>query len=323
MFKLLLLALLFLSNVTLYICLKCNNLEKLDYLSEDFIRSSKDRIPPLIISPFDEEIYTKIGYLLSSITGYYTGSVVVDDYEKVCGLRTIGIQGYLYDFDDSNVNSRGDGIPLISLQNKASRVKCRKGVIREFNRIVLIVRDPIASISSRWRDKALDNESIMNHAVEGAKEYNHDLQRFIIPILMNLPDKDFLILRYEDIFGTNSRLSVNKLLDFLNLGTSVSQSHLDNSLKQTLAACPTTHVSTDDPWMNALKNCSYIHYIKYFNINFDYPIHFSHCNGSEAPSQTSEVAVRDLIKCKDRFGHVVSYNNSESKEDIPLLVSFP
>lgn len=330
MVQLLLLTALFLLSFLPNKGLKCTtNLDNIDYLSENFIRSSKDRIPPLIISPFDEEIYTKIGYLLSSLTGYHIGSVVIDDHEKVCGLRTIGIQGYLNYFDDSDVNSRGDGIPLISLQNKASRVKCRKGVIREFNRIVLIVRDPLVSISSRWTGHIPDNESnenIMTHAIDGAKEYNHDLQRFIIPILMNLPDKDFLILKFEDVFESRSgHHSIHKLLNFLDLDIDISRSQVDNSFNRTLATCPTSNhkVYMNDPWINARKNCSYIHYIKFFNIYFNYSVDFSHCNEEEMSDQSGNVAVRDLIKCKDHFGQVLSYNNLTSKESIPLLVSFP
>ncbi len=327
MVQLTLLAALFLLNFLPNKGQKCTtNIDNIDYLSEDFIRSSKDRIPPLIVSPFDEEIYAKIGYLLSSVTGYHTGSVIVEDHEKVCGLRTIGIQGYLNYFDDSNVNSRGDGIPLISLQNKASRVKCRKGVIREFNRIVLIVRDPLMSIFSKLNRHILNNESIMKLAIDGAKEYSHDLQRFIIPILMNLPDKDFLILKFEDLFESpNSYHSIQKLLNFLDLDISVSSSHIDTSFNRTIAACPRSihDVYMNDLWMNVRKNCSYIHYIKFFNIYFNYSIDFSHCNEVEMSDQTRNVAVRDLIKCKDHFGQVLSYNYSTSKESIPLLISFP
>jgi hypothetical protein len=188
--------------------------------------------PPLLLSmPGSGSIWFR--KLIEQTTGWLTGSLgqvdgsvdpLLDQLfggEKYCGRRFAAIN-----CPDPTLVSTNEKLSL-ALHVKAYRAKCRKGVIHEFTRSIVLVRNPFDAIVSAYRDSffhegSLDpsivgdsgqivlpmNQHWIDFAIEAAESYPIVWKESFATLVSGQYAGKTLVVKYEDLLDQDSRVAV-------------------------------------------------------------------------------------------------------------------
>lgn len=227
----------------------------LTYISES--EMFKKYPPHLVSLPGSGNSWVRL--LIEYETGIYTGSMDTMDFEllmdggfpgeKACGIRTSAIRAHPHFFDF--VNDR------LRLRHTFQRDKCKRGLVRELKRMIVLVRNPFDALWSYYQylqslsrsnyltEKSFNVENWVYYSPHIAKFWDIDFYRIILPLLHSYNPMDVTIIRYEDLLNPSINLeTLNKLMRFMG-HTSVSIERLRCAF--ILADKPSVHRRTDDP----------------------------------------------------------------------------
>mmetsp|Transcript_24275 Transcript_24275/g.40527 ORF Transcript_24275/g.40527 Transcript_24275/m.40527 type:complete len:507 (-) Transcript_24275:1170-2690(-) len=256
-----------LAFVTISLQLRTLSSEKLsyEYCSEHYgnltyIPESKmfDQYPPHLLSlPGSGNSWLRL--LIEYATGIYTGSMDTWDTEflgeggfigeRSCGLRLAVIRAHPHFFDFLNGKLR--------FRHPHQRDKCKRGLIREMKRMIVLVRNPYDTLWSQYqllnslshsgyitRD-TFEREHWHTFAPDMASFINSEFYRIILPIFKVYLPEDLTIVRYEDLLDPiKGPDALGKLTrGFMKVGD-ISDEKLHCAFK--LADKPLVHRNTAD-----------------------------------------------------------------------------
>lgn len=188
-----------------------------------------EKYPPHLLSfPGSGNAWVRL--LIEYATGFYTGSMDTYDYEflgdggfigeKSCGLRLAALRAHPHFFDFLNGKLR--------FSHNFQRDKCKRGLIREMKRMIVLVRNPYDSL---WSYYQLLNS--LNHAGYLTTEtfdaanwlymspiiagfWDSQFHRIVKPIFETFPAADLHIVKYEDLMNTTIRATaLQDLMSFM------------------------------------------------------------------------------------------------------------
>lgn len=173
---------------------------------------------------------------------YFTGSIYNDTSlanslraENTCGLRMTAIKGHTGDFTIDEKNR------ALRFLGTAFRNKCRKGVIFDFRRIILLVRDPYAAVLSEYhRQITQDHAGIIDqlnvsqwysHARNLSMVLHYETKSVVLPLLRLIEPINLHIVHYEHLLDKSKRLeTLRNMTHFAGFVTG-SQERLECAFK--------------------------------------------------------------------------------------------
>ncbi|KAJ1428894.1 hypothetical protein B484DRAFT_449636 [Ochromonadaceae sp. CCMP2298] len=170
------------------------------------------RYPPHLLS-FMGAGSAWLRLLVEYATGVYSGSMDTTDFEyketkifggeRFCGLRMVMLRSHPHFFDFLNGKLR--------FRHNPQRDKCKKGLIREMKRIILLVRNPYDALWSNYQllhhlshaeylTTSTFNEqdwgSLVPHM---AMQFNSEFHTVVLPVLETFQPADVTVIKYEDL----------------------------------------------------------------------------------------------------------------------------
>ncbi len=216
-----------------------------------------ERKPPLLLS-FPGSGNTWIRLLIEYCTGYYTGSLYNDNElntvlvgEKSCGIRTAAIKSH-----PNELRIIPEKLPngiiedRIKPLNKKERKKCNRGMVHNWEKIIMLVRDPFLSIfadtqrlisghhSGSISYKVYNNHSYVQKrfhdiALISAKDYNYSWYNIILPSINSYKPENIYTLKYELMLQNSTKyLEINNLLQFMDYNVSIERINCSFLLSQ-------------------------------------------------------------------------------------------
>jgi hypothetical protein len=229
------------------------------YGSLDYIPEGKmfEKYPPHLLS-FPGAGNSWLRLLIEYSTGFYTGSMGNDDFEflgvggfvgeRSCGLRLAALRAHPHFFDFINGKLR--------CAHNYQRDKCKKGLVREMKRMIILTRNPYDSLWSQYQllnslshseyltTETFDHNTWLYMAPILAEQMNRELYRVVKPILDTFPVEDLTVVRYEDLADPQKRKeALRKVLRFMQYD--VADERLDCAFL--LADKPFVHRNANDP----------------------------------------------------------------------------
>jgi hypothetical protein len=154
--------------------------------------------------------------LIEYSTGYFTGSIDVNDFElrqlftgeAACGLRTSIVKGHPSDMILKEEKSRATGRQVVNIRfiYKVHRKKCQRGSIHFWEKVVLLVRDPYNAIFAEFQRRhtgsaniSYFNASAHNHtiwlenALKSAEDYEVGMEHLVYPIVLGSQSAGLLV----------------------------------------------------------------------------------------------------------------------------------
>lgn len=199
----------------------------------------RKKSPPILLSqPGSGNSWTRL--LVEYSTSFYTGSLEIDDKEyksiyageRACGIRMSAIKGHPKDLIyDKTLN-------IIKINNKATRSKCRRGEIHDFNKAVVIIRNPLYAI---WANYQLQTTKLhsgkiklekfnisdwISHLDNATIEWSNVHTNLFKPLHSFFPADHLIIVKFEDFKKTENATNIqilNDIVKFLNYETSMDK----------------------------------------------------------------------------------------------------
>ena len=188
-----------------------------------------EKYPPHLLSfPGSGNAWLRL--LIEYSTGIYTGSMGTDDFEflgpngfigeRSCGLRLAALRAHPHYFDFVNGKLR--------FGHTYQRDKCKRGLIRELKRMIILQRNPYDALWSYYQlinslshsgyltTDTFDTSSWMYLAPIMAQHFNTELYRIVKPIIDTYPSEDITFIRYEDLINPyQQEIALKNLLTFM------------------------------------------------------------------------------------------------------------
>ena len=217
-----------------------------------------EKYPPHLISfPGSGNAFVRL--LIEYATGFYTGSMGTDDFEflgeggfigeRSCGLRLAALRAHPHYFDFLNGKLR--------FGHNFQRDKCKRGLIREMKRIIVLVRNPYDALWSYYQlltslshkeyvtTATFDPANWLYLAPIMAAYWNNEFYRIVKPIFDTFLPEDVTVVKYEDLIDPNKReTALQALLKFMQY-TKVPDEKV--SCAFLLADKPFVHRNPNDP----------------------------------------------------------------------------
>lgn len=188
-----------------------------------------EKYPPHLLSfPGSGNAWVRL--LIEYATGYYTGSMDTYDYEflgeggfigeKSCGLRLAALRAHPHFFDFLNAKLR--------FSHNFQRDKCKRGLIREMKRMIVLIRNPYDALWSYYQllnslthsgyltTSTFDAENWLYLSPVVAGFWDSQFFRIVKPIFETFPAADVTIVKYEDLLDPNKReAALQDLMTFM------------------------------------------------------------------------------------------------------------
>jgi hypothetical protein len=213
--------------------------------------------PPLLLSlPGSGSVYFR--KLVELTTGWHTGSLGLIDGgvdlamndlfegEKFCGRRFASIN-----CPDPSFVHVTDKLS-IALHVKSHRMKCRKGVIHEFTKSLILVRNPYDAMVSAYREQHQDgmstadilqmNDNWIQFVRDSAEAYSLVWKQSFSPLVAAAQGSispKVMVVKYEDLLVEETKLSVLRNLS-LYLGSFGSGMNETEQLEREVCSMLTT-----------------------------------------------------------------------------------
>ena len=226
--------------------------ESLEYCNSTYgargyvpIERMHDRFPPLLLS-FPGAGNTWLRTLIEYATGYYSGSIDVNDGElkavltgeNACGLRVGIIKGHPSDLlfktePDLYVHvSKRRMVNKLRFMFRQQRKKCSKGMVYYFKRVLLLVRDPFDAILADYQRHVTGRHTgrlsaaylSANHShwvelsLNQSLQYRDKMADLVAPLGKHYAPRDLATVRYEELTGSpGARLrALQRVMAFMN-----------------------------------------------------------------------------------------------------------
>lgn len=195
-----------------------------------YIPESLMRLPPLLLSlPGSGNTWVRL--LIELSTGYYTGAIYDDlslqptlKGEKTCGRRTVAVKAHPLDVEVI------PHLQEIKIPGHKYKKKCSKGSITGFKRVILLVREPYASILADSQQGltlnhtgaltkeqfAVNNQSWRELSMRQSYRIFNNSRNVLFPLMDSFNKQDILIIRYENLVNPTTRIQeMHKVLAFV------------------------------------------------------------------------------------------------------------
>lgn len=188
-----------------------------------------EKYPPHLIS-FPGSGNSFVRLLIEYSTGFHTGSMGTDDFEylgdggfigeRSCGLRLAALRAHPHYFDFLNGKLR--------FGHNFQRDKCKRGLVREMKRLIMLVRNPYDSLWSYYQlltslthkdyvtTETFNPSNWLYLAPIMASYWNSEYYRIVKPIFETYLPEDVTVVKYEDLMNITKReATLQKLLKFM------------------------------------------------------------------------------------------------------------
>lgn len=217
-----------------------------------------EKYPPHLIS-FPGSGNSFVRLLIEYSTGYHTGSMGTDDFEylgdggfvgeRSCGLRLAALRAHPHFFDFLNGKLR--------FGHNFQRDKCKRGLVREMKRMIVLVRNPYDALWSYYQlltslthkdyvtTETFEPANWLYMAPIMAAYWNSEYYRIVKPIFETFLPEDVTTIKYEDLLNPAKQVStMQALLQFMQY-KDVSDEQV--SCAFLLADKPFVHRNPHDP----------------------------------------------------------------------------
>lgn len=217
-----------------------------------------DKYPPHLLS-FPGSGNSFVRLLIEYATGFYTGSMGMDDFEylgdggfvgeRSCGLRLSALRAHPHFFDFLNGKLR--------FAHNNQRDKCKRGLVREMKKIIMLVRNPYDALWSYYQlltslthkdyltTESFEPSNWLYLAPIMAAYWDSEYYRVVKPTFETFLPEDIMTIKYEDLTQPDKReAALKNLLKFMQYNT-VSDEQL--SCAFLLADKPFVHRNPNDP----------------------------------------------------------------------------